>query len=87
MRTLLCSALIGLFLAPVVHGNPLADGIATATGLGTADPGMARNRIHGKMLARRAAVADAQRRATEHAQAEMQKLTGGLNLPFKLPGL
>ncbi|WP_274962002.1 helix-turn-helix domain-containing protein, partial [Thioclava electrotropha] len=68
MRTLLCSALIGLFLAPVVHGNPLADGIATATGLGTADPGMARNRIHGKMLARRAAVADAQRALLEVVQ-------------------
>tara|TARA_B100000676_G_scaffold251310_1_gene256224 strand:+ start:1698 stop:2507 length:810 start_codon:yes stop_codon:yes gene_type:complete len=68
MRTLLCSALIGLFLAPVVHGNPLADGIATATGLGTADPGMARNRVHGKMLARRAAVADAQRALLEVVQ-------------------
>jgi DNA-binding YbaB/EbfC family protein len=33
------------------------------------------------------AVNDAQKRANEYAQAEMQKLTGGLNLPFKLPGL
>lgn len=33
------------------------------------------------------AVGDAQRRATEFAQGEMQKMTGGLNLPFpmKLP--
>lgn len=31
------------------------------------------------------ALADAQRKATELAQAEMQKLTGGLPLPFKLP--
>lgn len=31
------------------------------------------------------AVTDAQRKATELAQAEMQKLTGGLPLPFKLP--
>lgn len=31
------------------------------------------------------AVADAQKKATELAQAEMGKLTGGMNLPFKLP--
>jgi nucleoid-associated protein EbfC len=31
------------------------------------------------------AVGDAQRKATELAQAEMQKMTGGLQLPFKLP--
>ena len=31
------------------------------------------------------AVGDAQRKANDYAQAEMQKLTGGLNLPFKLP--
>ncbi|MBM4193511.1 MAG: YbaB/EbfC family nucleoid-associated protein [Gemmatimonadetes bacterium] len=32
-----------------------------------------------------AATADAQRRATEYAQAEVKKLTGGLNLPFPMP--
>jgi DNA-binding YbaB/EbfC family protein len=31
------------------------------------------------------AVTDAQKKAAEAAQAEMSKLTGGLNLPFKLP--
>lgn len=31
------------------------------------------------------AVADAQRKATDLAQEEMRKLTGGLTLPFKLP--
>jgi DNA-binding YbaB/EbfC family protein len=31
------------------------------------------------------AVNDAQKRATELAQEEMGKLTGGLDLPFKLP--
>lgn len=31
------------------------------------------------------AVADAQKKAGELAQAEMGKLAGGLNLPFKLP--
>lgn len=31
------------------------------------------------------AVAEAQKRASELAQAEMGKLAGGLNLPFKLP--
>jgi DNA-binding YbaB/EbfC family protein len=31
------------------------------------------------------AVNDAQKKATELAQAEMGKLTGGLDLPFKLP--
>lgn len=31
------------------------------------------------------AVNDAQKKATELAQQEMGKLTGGLNLPFKLP--
>ena len=31
------------------------------------------------------AVADAQKKANDLAQAEMGKLTGGLNLPFKLP--
>ena len=31
------------------------------------------------------ALADAQRKATELAQAEMGKLSGGLPLPFKLP--
>lgn len=31
------------------------------------------------------AVTDAQKKATEAAQTEMSKLTGGLNLPFKLP--
>ena len=31
------------------------------------------------------AVNDAQKRATELAQEEMGKLTGGMNLPFKLP--
>ena len=31
------------------------------------------------------ALADAQIKAQEQAQAEMGKLTGGLNLPFKLP--
>ena len=31
------------------------------------------------------AVGDAQRKANELAQAEVQKLTGGLQLPFKLP--
>jgi DNA-binding YbaB/EbfC family protein len=31
------------------------------------------------------ALADAQKKAQEQAQAEMGKLTGGLNLPFKLP--
>lgn len=31
------------------------------------------------------AVADAQKKAGEMAQEEMSKLTGGLNLPFKLP--
>jgi hypothetical protein len=30
------------------------------------------------------AVGEAQRKATELAQAEMQKMTGGLNLPFPL---
>jgi DNA-binding YbaB/EbfC family protein len=28
---------------------------------------------------------DAQKKATEMAQEEMSKLTGGMNLPFKLP--
>jgi DNA-binding YbaB/EbfC family protein len=32
-----------------------------------------------------AAIAEAQKRAAELAQEEMQKLTGGLSLPFKLP--
>ena len=32
-----------------------------------------------------AAVNEAQKKATELAQQEMQKLTGGLPLPFKLP--
>ena len=31
------------------------------------------------------AVNDAQKKATELAQEEMGKLTGGMNLPFKLP--
>ena len=31
------------------------------------------------------AVSEAQKKAQEAAQAEMGKLTGGLNLPFKLP--
>ncbi len=31
------------------------------------------------------AAGDAQRKASELAQAEVQKLTGGLQLPFKLP--
>lgn len=31
------------------------------------------------------AVNDAQKKATELAQEEMSKLTGGLDLPFKLP--
>ena len=31
------------------------------------------------------AIADAQRKAQEQAQAEVSKLAGGLNLPFKLP--
>ena len=31
------------------------------------------------------ALADAQKKAQEHAQEEMGKLSGGLNLPFKLP--
>ena len=31
------------------------------------------------------AVGDAQKKAQELAQEEMSKLTGGLNLPFKLP--
>jgi DNA-binding YbaB/EbfC family protein len=31
------------------------------------------------------AVADAQSKAAAHAQGEMAKVTGGLNLPFKLP--
>jgi DNA-binding YbaB/EbfC family protein len=31
------------------------------------------------------AMSDAQTKATEVAQQEMAKLTGGLNLPFKLP--
>jgi DNA-binding YbaB/EbfC family protein len=31
------------------------------------------------------AVTEAQKKAQELAQAEMGKLTGGLNLPFKLP--
>jgi DNA-binding YbaB/EbfC family protein len=31
------------------------------------------------------AVNDAQKKATEMAQEEMSKLTGGMNLPFKLP--
>jgi DNA-binding YbaB/EbfC family protein len=31
------------------------------------------------------AIADAQTKAAAHAQQEMAKLTGGLNLPFKLP--
>lgn len=31
------------------------------------------------------AVGEAQRKATELAQGEMQKMTGGLPLPFKLP--
>ena len=31
------------------------------------------------------AIGDAQKKAQDQAQAEMGKLTGGLNLPFKLP--
>ena len=31
------------------------------------------------------AVSDAQRKAQEQAQAQVSKLAGGLNLPFKLP--
>jgi DNA-binding YbaB/EbfC family protein len=33
------------------------------------------------------AAAEAQKKAAEAAQEEMGKLTGGLDLPFKLPGL
>ena len=33
------------------------------------------------------AVADAQRKAQERQQQEMGSLAGGLNLPFKLPGM
>ena len=32
------------------------------------------------------AITEAQRKAKDVAQEEMGKLTGGLNLPFKLPG-
>jgi nucleoid-associated protein EbfC len=32
-----------------------------------------------------AAVTDAQRKAQEQAKAQVAKLTGGMNLPFKLP--
>jgi hypothetical protein len=32
-----------------------------------------------------AAVADAQRKAQEQAQAQVNKLAGGMSLPFKLP--
>jgi DNA-binding YbaB/EbfC family protein len=32
-----------------------------------------------------AAVSEAQKKASEMAQEEMQKLTGGLSLPFRLP--
>jgi DNA-binding YbaB/EbfC family protein len=31
------------------------------------------------------AIADAQRKAQEQAQAQVSKLAGGMNLPFKLP--
>ena len=31
------------------------------------------------------ALADAQKKATDEAQAEMGKVAGGMNLPFKLP--
>ena len=31
------------------------------------------------------AISEAQKKAQEQAQAEMGKLTGGMNLPFKLP--
>lgn len=34
-----------------------------------------------------AAVSEAQQRAQKVYQEEMQKLTGGMNLPFSLPGL
>jgi DNA-binding YbaB/EbfC family protein len=33
------------------------------------------------------AVADAQRKAQERQQQEMGSLAGGMNLPFKLPGM
>lgn len=32
-----------------------------------------------------AALTDAQRKAQEQAQAQVAKITGGMNLPFKLP--
>lgn len=34
-----------------------------------------------------AAISDAQQRAVKVYEEEMKKVTGGLNLPFKLPGM
>ena len=55
----------GTALATTAVAAPMADGIASATGLGAVDTAQARNRIQAKLLARRAAFVDAQRNLLE----------------------
>lgn len=68
MRALLFTALLGIILTPAAGANPLAEGVLSATGLGTVDSAKAANRVQAKLFARRAAVVDAQRNLLEVVQ-------------------
>lgn len=65
----LSTVLAVLVLLPISHaladGDPHEQGLITASGLGTVDTSKVKNRIQAKLLARRAAIVDAQRNLLE----------------------
>lgn len=67
MKYLLLSVALLTWLSVPVHAadSPLAQGLIEASGMGTVDMSKAKNRIQAKLLAKRAAVVDAQRNLLE----------------------
>ena len=66
----LTALLLTMFLFAEVHAEPVdwGDKSITVTGMGTANPAMARTQAHASMMARRAAIADAYRQLAEMVQ-------------------
>lgn len=62
-------------IAPPLYADPLSQGLIEAVGLGTVDTRKTKNRIQAKLLAKRAAIVDAQRNLLE--MIEGVRLTSG----------
>lgn len=57
--------ILACLFTPYLHSDPLSEGLIEAVGMGTVDSAKTKSRVQAKLMARRAAIVDAQRNLLE----------------------